>query len=92
MKYYLYTVQYLHYEQVERGKQYVWRQCYTLVGQQIMAICKKRVKLIKEMNNKEKYNNMLITYNSVKGIADLFNYLYADVEGQSTYRKKYEII
>ena len=92
MKHHLYAVQQLHHEQVERGKTTVWSQCYTLAGQQIMTICEKRVKLIKEMNNEEKDDNMLIAYNSVEGIADLFDYLYVDVESQSSYRKKYEIL
>ena len=52
-----------------------------------MSICEKRVKLIKEMNNEEKDDNMLIAYNSVEGIADLFDYLYVDVKSQSSYRK-----
>lgn len=47
---------------------------------------------MKEINNEEKDNNIIIVYNSVDGNANFFDYLYQEFESQSTYRKKYEII
>ena len=57
-----------------------------------MSICERRVKLQKIENDEEKDDNLLIAYNSVDGIASIFDFLYAEVESQITYRKKYEIL
>lgn len=35
---------------------------------------------------------MLVAYNSIESIINLFNYLYVDVEAQNSYFKKYIIL
>lgn len=44
------------------------------------------------MNYEENNDNMLVAYNSVDGIADIFDYLYVEIESQNTYKKKYKIL
>lgn len=44
------------------------------------------------MNNKEKDNNILIAYNSMENIYNIFDYIYGEVENQNTFRKKYKIL
>ena len=52
----------------------------------------KEIKLKKIMNYNKKNNNLLVAYNSIDGVANLFDYLYVEVESQNTYRKKYKIL
>ena len=44
------------------------------------------------MNNKEKENNLLITYNSIERVCNIFDYMYIEVENQKSFRKKYNIL
>ena len=92
MKHHLYAVQALYYEQVQQGHRDKWSECYTTLCKEIMSICEKRVKKNKLLNDEEKDDNLLIAYNAVDGISNIFDFLYAEVESQTTYRKKYEIL
>ena len=44
------------------------------------------------MNDEEDDDKFLVAYNSVDSIADIFDYLYIEVETQNTNKKKYKIL
>ena len=92
VKHHLYAVQALHYEQMQDGIVENWNDCYSIVARQIVAICRKRKKLSKIMNDEEDDDKFLVAYNSVDNIANIFDYLYIEAETQNTSKKKYEIL
>ena len=77
---------------IGKNKEKSWDNIYTLIPQQIMSICDKRMQHINKKFNKEKDGDVLGPYNFVKEIVGLVKELNEDFQRKTTMLGKYMML
>ena len=92
MKQHKLAVKGLHQYQLDsRKKRNSWEDCFGTIPQQIMNICRRRIKIIKRKRKIYEEDDVFIAYNCADEIGNIFNYMNLDIKSLNTPLQKYNM-